>query len=155
MTQSENRLFVVIWALTVVIAVGGSLGITLLAGQKSALVASTPMRGGEPSGKGDLVQEAPAGAVNAAKGEPADGKALADSRGCMVCHNVDVKVVGPAYRDVAKKYRGDDKALGVLSAKVKSGGAGVWGVMPMPPQNQVSAEEAKTLVSWVLALSGD
>lgn len=63
----------------------------------------------------------------------------------------DKKLVGPAYKDVAAKYRGDTKALVSLAAKVKSGGKGVWGAIPMPPTN-VSDEEAKKLVAWILAL---
>ncbi len=79
-----------------------------------------------------------------------DAKALAQAKGCLGCHAVDHKIVGPAYKDVAAKYKGDAGALDRLVAKVKSGGAGNWGQVPMPPNN-VTDEEAKKLVSWVLS----
>ncbi len=80
-----------------------------------------------------------------------DASALAQSKGCLGCHQVAAKVLGPAYRDVAAKYRGDAGALERLVAKVQSGGAGVWGQIPMPPNN-VSNEEATRLVKWILSL---
>ncbi len=80
-------------------------------------------------------------------------EALATAKGCMACHKVDAKVVGPAYKDVAAKYKGDAGALDKLMAKVKAGGKGVWGEIPMPPNPSVSDEELKTLVTWVLSLS--
>lgn len=79
-------------------------------------------------------------------------EALAKSKNCMACHAIDKKVVGPAYKDVAKKYAGDAKALDMLSAKVMKGGSGVWGPVPMPANAQVNDAEAKKLVAWVLSL---
>ena len=79
-------------------------------------------------------------------------QALATAKNCMACHAIDKKVVGPAYKDVAKKYAGDAKALDVLSAKVIKGGSGVWGPVPMPANTQVNDAEAKKLVAWVLSL---
>lgn len=76
---------------------------------------------------------------------------LATDKGCTACHAVDKKVIGPAYKDVAKKYKGDAKAPEMLVQKVIKGGQGVWGPIPMPP-NKVSDEEAKKLVAWVLSL---
>src|SRR5450755_1309546 len=76
---------------------------------------------------------------------------LATDKGCTACHTVDKKVIGPAYKEVAKKYKGDAKAADTLAAKVVKGGGGVWGQIPMPP-NKVSDEEAKKLVAWILAL---
>ncbi len=78
-----------------------------------------------------------------------DASALAQMKNCMGCHQIDNKVVGPSYKDVAKKYADDDKAVEKLVAKVKAGGAGVWGQIPMPPNN-VTDEEAKKLVEWIL-----
>ena len=78
-------------------------------------------------------------------------EALAKAKNCMACHQLDKKVVGPAYKDVAAKYKGDKGAVDKLAAKVKTGGAGVWGPTPMPPNN-VTDEEAKKLVGWVLSL---
>jgi cytochrome c len=78
-------------------------------------------------------------------------KALAQKDNCLSCHSVDAKIVGPAYKDVAAKYKKDPKALARLVAKVKSGGKGVWGEVPMPP-NRVPDSDIKTIVSWVLSL---
>ena len=77
-------------------------------------------------------------------------EALAKAKNCMSCHAIDKKLVGPAYKDVAAKYKGDAKAPAMLAEKIKAGGKGVWGQVPMPPNN-VTPEEAKTLVAWVLA----
>ena len=77
-------------------------------------------------------------------------EALAKSKGCLGCHGIDNKIVGPAYKDVAKKYAGQNVA-DQLSQKVIKGGGGVWGGMAMPPM-AVSPEEAKQLVDWILSL---
>ncbi len=79
-----------------------------------------------------------------------DAAKLAQDKGCLACHAVDKKVVGPAYKEVAAKYRNDKTALPKLVKKVREGGQGVWGQVPMPP-NQVSEKEAETLVKWVLS----
>lgn len=84
--------------------------------------------------------------------DTAKGLELAKNSNCMACHTVDKKVVGPAYQDVAKKYKGDKNAEAMLVKKVKEGGAGVWGPIPMPPNGpKVSDADIKTLVEWVLA----
>ena len=82
----------------------------------------------------------------------ADELALAQKSGCTACHAVDKKIVGPAYKDVAAKYKGDKGAAAKLEAKVKAGGSGVWGQVPMPPNTQVSDADIKKLVAWVLSL---
>lgn len=76
-------------------------------------------------------------------------KALATKSGCMACHAVDKKVVGPSFQDVAKKYKAGDEAA--LIAKVKKGSSGVWGSIPMPPNASVKDDDLKTLVKWILA----
>lgn len=81
-----------------------------------------------------------------------DASALAEESGCLACHAVQIKVVGPAYKDVAAKYRGQDGALEKLVAKVKAGGSGVWGEVPMPPNIYVSEEDTRTIVQWILSL---
>ncbi len=78
-------------------------------------------------------------------------EALAKAKNCFTCHNVDKKVVGPSYKDVAAKYKGDAKAVDTLAGKIKAGGKGVWGPIPMPPNN-VTPEEAKKLATWVLSI---
>lgn len=77
--------------------------------------------------------------------------ALATAKNCMACHAVANKLVGPSYKDVAAKYAGQPDAVEKLTNKVMKGGAGVWGVIPMPANPQVSAAEAKKLVLWVLS----
>ncbi|WP_423195429.1 MULTISPECIES: c-type cytochrome [unclassified Cupriavidus] len=85
-------------------------------------------------------------AVDAAKAQD-----IANKNACMGCHQVDKKLVGPAFKDVAAKYKGDKGALAKLSAKVKNGGSGVWGPVPMPANAGVSDADIKTVVEWVLA----
>lgn len=79
-------------------------------------------------------------------------QAMAQKNACMSCHGVDKKIVGPAFKDVAKKYAGDKTAEAKLLAKVKTGGKGVWGEIPMPPNPQVSDADAKKIIAWVLSL---
>ena len=79
-------------------------------------------------------------------------QALATSKNCLACHAVDKKVVGPAYKDVAKKYVGQKDAADKLATKVMKGGSGVWGPVPMPANPQVNDAEAKKLVAWILSL---
>jgi cytochrome c len=76
---------------------------------------------------------------------------LAKKHGCFACHTVDKKLVGPSYQDVAAKYRGDKTAEAKLFDKVKKGGQGVWGQIPMPPNAQVPDGDIKTLVKWILS----
>lgn len=89
-----------------------------------------------------------------AKEAPVDmaaGMDLARKNACMSCHAEDKKIVGPSYKDVATKYKGDKTAEAKLIKKVKEGGSGVWGPVPMPPNPQVKDEDVKTLVRWILA----
>lgn len=77
---------------------------------------------------------------------------LAKKHNCLVCHSVDKKVVGPAYKEVAAKYRNDKTAEAKLVDKVKKGGVGVWGQVPMPPNSTVPDADVKALVKWILSL---
>ena len=77
---------------------------------------------------------------------------LAKQKNCMSCHTVDNKLVGPAYRDVAKKYAGQKDAEDKLVQKVMKGGSGNWGPVVMPPNAQVTEAETRILVKWVLGL---
>ena len=79
------------------------------------------------------------------------GEKLLKDKGCTACHANDKKVIGPAYKEVAKKYKGDAGAAAKLAEKVIKGGQGVWGPIPMPP-NKVSEDEAKKMVATVLAM---
>jgi len=76
---------------------------------------------------------------------------LAQQKGCFACHDLKAKKVGPAFADVAKKYAGKSDAVDYLVGKIKKGGSGVWGSVPMPPQNVTDAE-AKQLAQWILSL---
>ena len=79
-------------------------------------------------------------------------EALAKAKNCFSCHSIDKKVVGPAYKDVAKKYAGNPAAEKMLAEKIVKGGKGVWGEIPMPPNAAVKPEEATKLAKWVLSL---
>ena len=76
---------------------------------------------------------------------------LAKKHNCFACHAVDKKLVGPSYKDVAAKYRNDPAAEAKLFDKVKKGGQGVWGQVPMPPNAQVPDGDIISLVKWVLS----
>ena len=78
--------------------------------------------------------------------------ALATAKNCTSCHAVDKKVLGPSYKEVATKYAGQADAVDKLAGKIMKGGAGAWGPVPMPANAQVSADEAKKLVTWILTL---
>ena len=80
-------------------------------------------------------------------------KALAEKNLCLSCHKLEGKLVGPSLRDVANKYKGVAQAEVKLIASIKKGGKGVWGNMPMPPAKDVSDEDLKTIVAWILSLS--
>jgi cytochrome c len=78
-------------------------------------------------------------------------EALAKKHNCLACHQVDKKVIGPAYREIAKKYKGQNVAA-QLEQKVKKGGVGVWGQIPMPPNPAVPDGDVKKLVDWILKM---
>ncbi|HXF65421.1 MAG TPA: c-type cytochrome [Burkholderiales bacterium] len=90
-------------------------------------------------------------AAAAPAAEPTAPEALARASGCFTCHALDRKLIGPSYRDIAARYRGSRTAQAELFEKVKSGGRGVWGDVPMPPQAHLKDEDIKTLVLWILS----
>jgi len=77
---------------------------------------------------------------------------LAKKHQCLACHQIDKKSVGPSYKDIAKKYKGQADAQANLEQKVKKGGSGVWGAVPMAPNDKVPEADIKTLVAWVLKM---
>lgn len=79
--------------------------------------------------------------------------ALAQKSGCLACHSLDKKMVGPAWNEVSKKYAGDTAAAAQLAIKVKKGTKGTWGPVPMPPNATVKDADVKTLVEFVLSLT--
>jgi len=91
--------------------------------------------------------------VAQAQVNPDAAKALAEKNLCLSCHKVEEKLVGPSFRDVAKKYQGVAEAQAKLAAAIKKGGKGVWGTVPMPQTSGVSDEDLKTLAAWILSLS--
>lgn len=76
---------------------------------------------------------------------------LAKSKNCVACHAVDKKLIGPSFKDISAKYASDKDALTKLTKKVREGGVGAWGQIPMPANPQVSADEAGTLVKWIMS----
>ena len=82
----------------------------------------------------------------------ADAEQLLKDKACLTCHQVDKKVVGPAYKDVAAKYKTRKDAEAYLTKKIREGSTGVWGPIPMPPNGTVSDEEAKTLAKFVMTV---
>jgi cytochrome c len=80
-------------------------------------------------------------------------EALAKKHNCLACHTVDKKLVGPSYKDVAKKYKGQANAAATLQSSVKKGSSGKYGPVPMPPNAAVPDADIKKLVDWILSLS--
>ncbi|MCK6395821.1 c-type cytochrome [Zoogloea sp.] len=105
-----------------------------------------PVRGKDTSGKAGATPAAPA-----PLSENAAASKLAQDSGCMACHGVAGKIVGPGYNEVLAKYRGQADAEARLAAKVKAGGQGVWGAIPMPPQTQLKDEDIRSLVKWIMS----
>ena len=91
-------------------------------------------------------QVAPAQVTNS------DGPQVAAKYGCLGCHNVSVKIVGPAYREIAAKYQSDSEAAAKIAQQIHQGGSGKWGPILMPPFPQVTTSETKVLTEWILAL---
>ncbi|CAM3686817.1 c-type cytochrome [Polynucleobacter brandtiae] len=75
---------------------------------------------------------------------------LAKQNACLGCHAVNKKIVGPSFQDIAKKYRSDPSAADLLKNKIHKGGAGSWGVVPMPGNTKLSDDEIASLVTWIL-----
>ena len=86
-------------------------------------------------------------------GTPAFASAeLAKQKNCLACHATDKKLVGPAYKDIAAKYKADKNAQAALAKNIREGGVGVWGQIPMPANPQVNEQEAQALAKWVLSM---
>jgi cytochrome c len=111
------------------------------------------MRG--PFSTEDLMKKMSAACMLAAlammAGSAQANEKLAQASGCMTCHGIDKKVIGPSFKEVATKYRNDKSAEAALIKKVKAGGKGVWGEVPMPPNPHVKDPDVKTLVEWILS----
>ena len=95
-----------------------------------------------------------AGAVTSPVARAAEaprGQQVAAANACMGCHAVDRKLVGPSFQQIAAKYKGDAQAPAKLARKVKEGGSGVWGMIPMPAHQSMSDADIRAVVDWVLA----
>lgn len=90
----------------------------------------------------------------AASAHAADGEAIVKKARCVACHAVDTKRVGPAYKEVAAKYKGDAKAPAALFDKVRHGGSGNWGNVPMIPhgEDKISNDDLHEAIKWILSL---
>jgi cytochrome c len=111
--------------------------------------ATTPAAAAPPAGGAPPAQVAAApAAAPAAAASPSD---LLQKFGCLACHATDKKVIGPSYKEVAAKYAGDKNAVGELAKKVKAGGQGVWGQIPMPPHPQIGDADLQAMVKYILA----
>jgi cytochrome c len=77
---------------------------------------------------------------------------LLKKNGCVACHSIDKKLVGPGYKEVSAKYKGNSKAAAMLAEKVKKGGQGAWGPIPMPPNPNVSDADLQAMVKFILSL---
>lgn len=120
---------------------------------KPAEAAPAPAAESAPAATETAAAPAEAAPAAAAPAAPSgDVLAVATSSGCMACHQIETKVVGPAYKEVAAKYKGDATAVDTLVAKVKAGGVGTWGQIPMPPNAHVSDENIRVVVEWILSM---
>ena len=120
-----------------------------------AVPAVVPTTSWLPGGNASATPAAP-GAAAPAPAAPAPSAAVAPDQmpakyGCTACHATDHKVVGPSFQDVAAKYRGKDVEA-ALFEKIKNGGSGVWGEIPMPPNPQVPDPDLHAIVKWILTL---
>ncbi|WP_029049317.1 c-type cytochrome [Cupriavidus sp. amp6] len=84
-------------------------------------------------------------------GTAADMQAVADKNGCFACHGMQSKLVGPGFAEVAAKFKGDSQAAGRLAKKIREGGKGAWGPVPMPAHGNLGEADAKQLAEWVLS----
>ncbi len=87
----------------------------------------------------------------AESGAALDGKSIAQKYGCLTCHNASVKIVGPAYKDIAAKYAKDPNADARIAEQIHKGGSGKWGSVLMPPFPQVTPAQVKALAAWILS----
>jgi len=81
-----------------------------------------------------------------------DGKALIEASDCRTCHKDDQKLIGPAYKEVAKKYESNSTNISMLADKIMKGGQGVWGEIPMAAHPNISKEDAEAMVEYILTI---
>jgi len=91
-----------------------------------------------------------AGVLMIAGSEVFADQALLSKNGCVTCHSVDKKLVGPAFAEISKRYKGKPDAEQYLIGKIKSGGSGVWGPIPMPANSKITDQEVSSIAKWIL-----
>lgn len=128
-----------------VVLVALALGLTM------ASVAEAKKKHSKPEGVSGTAEVAVAAeASKSIKDTSGNGEALMKKSDCFSCHSVKRKIVGPGYIDVAKKYKGDKTAVAKLTKKVKEGGSGVWGQVPMSAHPDIKDADIESMVQWVL-----
>lgn len=124
------------------------LGIYLAATYGDASTVTADDKAAKPT---IVAAPAPAAAAPSPGENKVDVQALLTSNGCLACHALDHKVVGPGYHDVAVKYKADAQAVAHVTSSIQKGGSGKWGPVPMPPFPGLSEKDAKALATYVLA----
>lgn len=119
--------------------------------QKPAEQPAQPQAEQKPAEQPQKPQEQKPAEQKGSQAPAKDMQAFAQQKGCFACHDINTKKVGPAFKDVAKKFAGQPGAEEEIAKRIKNGGVGTWGNVPMPPQN-VTEQEAKDLAKWVLSL---
>ena len=125
---------------------GAPRGTDTAAPPRSARAGAAPMGGAVT-----LVTTAPTATGATTTTGTTDGAVLAKSYGCTACHGMAQKIVGPSFRDIANKYGGAADAVGYLAEKIRKGGQGVWGAVPMPEQAQMKDADARAVAQWLAA----
>lgn len=123
----------------------------VLTSSAAILVQAAPQTSGDAAAQPNPAVLPDAVSADAAANMTTATAALLNANGCLGCHGIDQKIVGPSYHEVALKYRGQPDAANKLAESIRKGGAGKWGQMPMPPFTQLSSEELRSLAEFVLA----
>ena len=111
---------------------------------------ATTAPAGSPATTAAVVPAKPAAVDNSA--DIKKGEALISKSDCLACHKIDAKLLGPSYKDVAAKYPNNAATIAQLAGKIKSGGSGVWGAIPMSPHPALSDDDAKAMVRYIMSL---
>jgi cytochrome c len=110
-------------------------------------LSATAQQSGTDTNVNKIGTDSPVASAGSGKGEE-----LIKKSDCLTCHKVDVKLIGPAYQEVAAKYPATDANIEMLAGKIIKGGGGVWGDIPMPPHPALSTDDAKEMVRYILSL---
>jgi cytochrome c len=116
---------------------------------EAKLTAAAPEKPAVKTSQPDVKVKAPQNTENA---DIKKGELLISKSDCFACHKVQDKLLGPAYKDVANKYENTKANVDYLVNKVKTGGSGVWGAVPMSPHPALSDDDARSMISYILSL---